>query len=148
MKSIYLNVSLLLFYYFEFVIRIVLKIELSDQLEDRPPQCSAHGSTEMRSAYIEPITPPRLVTDKDQFKHPANLPGQVTRKKYVNLLFFCYQLLTKKTISKLEFGKITLNIFALKESIRHSTYINMTYKWKSSVMFVFVFTNKSQRLLN
>ncbi|XP_053608979.1 uncharacterized protein LOC128674481 [Plodia interpunctella] len=46
------------------------------KLEDRPPQCSAHGSTEMRSAYIEPITPPRLVTDKDQFKHPANLPGQ------------------------------------------------------------------------
>ncbi|XP_026324684.1 uncharacterized protein LOC113233720, partial [Hyposmocoma kahamanoa] len=44
------------------------------KLADRPPQCTAHGTTEMKSAYTVPTTPARLVTDKDQYKHPASLP--------------------------------------------------------------------------
>ncbi|XP_060804346.1 uncharacterized protein LOC132902585 [Amyelois transitella] len=43
------------------------------KLEARPPQSTAHGTTEMRSAFVEPTAPSRLVTDKDQFKHPASL---------------------------------------------------------------------------
>ncbi|CAH0686321.1 unnamed protein product [Spodoptera exigua] len=43
------------------------------RIEDRVPQCSAHGTTEMRSRYQPPITPPRLITDKDQYKLPTRL---------------------------------------------------------------------------
>lgn len=45
-----------------------------NQLADRPPQITAHGTTEMKSAYTVPTIPARLITDKDQYKHPASLP--------------------------------------------------------------------------
>ncbi|XP_075977095.1 uncharacterized protein LOC142977218 [Anticarsia gemmatalis] len=44
------------------------------RVEDRPPQLTAHGTTEMRSRYTRPVTPSRLVTNKDQYKHPDKLP--------------------------------------------------------------------------
>ncbi|XP_049875576.1 uncharacterized protein LOC126373461 [Pectinophora gossypiella] len=44
------------------------------RITDQPPLQGVYGSTEMRSAYKVPTTPARLVTDKDQFKHPASLP--------------------------------------------------------------------------
>ncbi|KAI5646336.1 hypothetical protein NE865_01798 [Phthorimaea operculella] len=46
----------------------------SRRLEERPPQCRVHGSTEMRSAYKDPETPARLVTGKEQYVHPTKLP--------------------------------------------------------------------------
>ncbi|KAM3962004.1 uncharacterized protein ACR2FA_003896 [Aphomia sociella] len=49
---------------------------LCRKVEDRPPQLSAHASTEMRRSYTEPKIVSRLITDKDQFKHPACL-GEV-----------------------------------------------------------------------
>lgn len=47
---------------------------LTFKLADRVPQCSAYGTTEMRSRYTPPVTPPRLITDKDQYKLPTKLP--------------------------------------------------------------------------
>ncbi|XP_063828510.1 uncharacterized protein LOC135077908 [Ostrinia nubilalis] len=47
---------------------------LSRRLEERVPLCSAHATSVMKTSYPPPTTPPRLVTDKDQFKHPASLP--------------------------------------------------------------------------
>ncbi|XP_073946108.1 uncharacterized protein [Choristoneura fumiferana] len=46
----------------------------SRKLTDQPPMFNVHGTTEMRSAYKVPTLPPTLVTDKDQYKHPASLP--------------------------------------------------------------------------
>lgn len=54
------------------------------QLEERPPQYSAHGKTETQSSYIVPTIPSRLVTEKDQFKHPTTLaldPVSVIKSK-------------------------------------------------------------------
>ncbi|KAJ8719539.1 hypothetical protein PYW08_011714 [Mythimna loreyi] len=44
------------------------------RIEDRVPQCSAHGTTEMRSRFTPPVIPPRLITNKDQYKLPTRLP--------------------------------------------------------------------------
>ncbi|RVE46988.1 hypothetical protein evm_008372 [Chilo suppressalis] len=47
---------------------------LSRRISERQPQCSAFPVSTMSESYASPVTPPRLVTDKDQFKHPASLP--------------------------------------------------------------------------
>ncbi|XP_052750318.1 uncharacterized protein LOC113511460 [Galleria mellonella] len=47
---------------------------LSRKIEDRPPLRSAHATTEMRRSYTLPKIAPRLITDKDQYKHPACMP--------------------------------------------------------------------------
>ncbi|XP_059061712.1 uncharacterized protein LOC131854605 [Achroia grisella] len=44
------------------------------KIEDRVPQCSAQATTEMKHSYTRPEIAARLVTDKDQFKHPACMP--------------------------------------------------------------------------
>ncbi|XP_039757374.1 uncharacterized protein LOC120631762 [Pararge aegeria] len=46
----------------------------SKKLADRTPASKAHGTTEMKSSYTVPTIASRLVTDKNQFKHPASLP--------------------------------------------------------------------------
>ncbi|XP_045774240.1 uncharacterized protein LOC123873438 [Maniola jurtina] len=46
----------------------------SRKLADRTPALTAHGTTEMKSSYAVPTVASRLVTDKNQFKHPASLP--------------------------------------------------------------------------
>ncbi|KAL0828891.1 hypothetical protein ABMA28_003796 [Loxostege sticticalis] len=46
----------------------------SRRLEERVPQSSAHATSVMKTSFTPPTTPSRLVTDKDQFKHPASLP--------------------------------------------------------------------------
>nr|XP_034833065.1 uncharacterized protein LOC117989763 [Maniola hyperantus] len=46
----------------------------SRKLADRTPALTAHGTTEMKSSYTVPTVASRLVTDKNQFKHPASLP--------------------------------------------------------------------------
>ncbi|XP_026731055.1 uncharacterized protein LOC113496130 [Trichoplusia ni] len=46
----------------------------SRRIEDRVPQLSAHGTTEMRERYTPPVIPSRLVTDKDQYKLPTKIP--------------------------------------------------------------------------
>ncbi|CAG9788069.1 unnamed protein product [Diatraea saccharalis] len=47
---------------------------LSRRISERQPQCSAFTNSTMKESYSSPTIPPRLVTDKDQFKHPASLP--------------------------------------------------------------------------
>ncbi|KAG6440959.1 hypothetical protein O3G_MSEX001589 [Manduca sexta] len=46
----------------------------SRRTADQPPRSSAHAKTEMQRCYTAPDVYPRLVTDKDQFKHPTTLP--------------------------------------------------------------------------
>lgn len=43
------------------------------QLADRVPATHCHGTTEMRERYKEPTLSSRLVTDKNQHKHPHSL---------------------------------------------------------------------------
>ncbi|CAH2090289.1 unnamed protein product [Euphydryas editha] len=45
----------------------------SKKLEDRTPSEKVHGTSEMKSLYKAPVRASRLITDKDQFKHPASL---------------------------------------------------------------------------
>ncbi|CAH0726959.1 unnamed protein product, partial [Brenthis ino] len=45
----------------------------SKKLTDRTPAHTAHGTSEMKDSFTEPVSHSRLVTNKDQFKHPASL---------------------------------------------------------------------------
>ncbi|CAB3255578.1 unnamed protein product [Arctia plantaginis] len=46
----------------------------SRRIADRVPRLTAHGTTETKSQFTPPVTPSRLITNKDQYKYPATLP--------------------------------------------------------------------------
>ncbi|OWR42817.1 hypothetical protein KGM_211361 [Danaus plexippus plexippus] len=37
------------------------------------PAMTAHGTSEMRNSYLQPVIPSRVITNKDQFKHPNTI---------------------------------------------------------------------------
>ncbi|CAG9583149.1 unnamed protein product [Danaus chrysippus] len=49
------------------------------QLEVNVPAMTAHGTSEMRSSFIQPVIPSRVITDKDQFKHPNTIYTEPVR---------------------------------------------------------------------
>lgn len=77
----------------------ILNSSYLKQLEDRTPAQRVHGTSEMKSSYTEPITPSRLISDKDQFKHPASLLLEVVKKEN-NKLCFGIKFRIKNFISK------------------------------------------------
>ncbi|KPI92611.1 GILT-like protein C02D5.2 [Papilio xuthus] len=49
---------------------------LSRRVEDRPPACKVHGTTETKESFSTPPSYSRLITEKDQFKHPVSLENK------------------------------------------------------------------------
>lgn len=43
------------------------------QLDVNIPAMTAHGTSEMRNSYLQPVIPSRVITNKDQFKHPNTI---------------------------------------------------------------------------